>query len=110
MGQLGLSSMEKGRPTRDLIYLFKNTQWGLGNEDGARLPSVVPSDRARGNGHQLEHRRFHFKTQITFLPVMKVTVPTEAVEISLEVLKPQVKTVLGNLLQLTLLELGSWTR
>jgi len=38
------------------------------------------------------------------------TVPTEAVEISLEILKIQLNTVLGDLLQLTLLEWGGWTR
>ena len=67
--------------------------------DGAGLLSVVPSDRTRGNGHQLQHRKLHTNMWKNFFTV-RVTehwnrLPREAVESpSLEIFKTHLDTVL----------------
>ena len=61
---------------------------------------MVPSDRTRGNGHKLRHRKFRLSMRKNFFP-LRVTEPwpRQAVESpSLEIFKTHPDKVLYNLL------------
>jgi len=99
--ELGLFSMEKRRLRGDVINAYKYLKGGC-QEDGARPSSVVPSDRTRGNGHELKHRKFHLNTKNNFpLRVMEHwnRFPRGVVQSpSLEILKTCLHVVLCSLL------------
>jgi len=97
---LGVS--KKRRLLGDLINDSKYLKGGC-QEDGAKLFSVVPGERTRGNGHKLKHRKCRLNMSKNFFP-LRVTdhwnrLPREVVESpSLEIFKTRLDKVLCSLL------------
>lgn len=64
-GAEGAASVQCGQhqAQQDLINTHKYLR-GRNEDEGVRLFAVLPPDRTRGNGHKLEHMKFHKKIPV----------------------------------------------
>jgi len=65
---LGLFRLKKRWHREDLFNIYKYLMVGS-KEDGARLFSVVSSDRTRGNRNNVKYGTFHRHRRINFFTV-----------------------------------------
>ena len=66
-------SLKKRRLRGDLIHAYKYVKSGC-QEEGTRLFSLVPSNRARGNGRKLKHSKFQLNMRNNIF-TLRVTEP-----------------------------------
>jgi len=66
--QLDWFSLKRRRLRGDLVNACKYHKGGC-QEGGARLFSVVPSNRTRGNGHKLKCKKFRLNMRKNFFPL-----------------------------------------
>lgn len=92
----------------NLISVCKYPTEGV-KKKGVKLFSLVPSERTRGHGHKVKHRKFHLNFFFCLKTPVRVVrhrngLSTEVTEsLSLEILKTQLDAATSNLLPLTLL-------